>query len=257
MSMTVNVFSLRTGLPPSTLRFYDKKQLLKPSHRSENGYRVYTEDQISKALIIHSLRQADVNIEDIKRFLVSTEEEKNELISKWRQEVETKLSAIRIAKQYLGGIHPKENHIHLMKWEEQTKFIWFKHTVHRKTHPFKEEMESDLEIVRKLGIRILPDIYIKTLGSKGNTMVGEVGFILDGHETSLPITEENHEVYIDVLEPTLFATMQCDITDDFTCFNFIHMLQKYGFETRGYKLEKFESLTDSNFKYMIPLVINS
>lgn len=253
MSMTINVFSVRTGLPPSTLRFYDKKKLLQPSHRSENGYRVYTEEQISIALIIHSLRQADVAIDDIKHFLVSSDEDKHDLISKWRQEVETKLSSIRIAKQYLGGIRTEENHIHLMKWEEQTRFIWFKHTVQRKIQPFKEVMESDLKRVRELGIRTRPDIYIKTIGSKGNTMVGEIGFVLEGQEQSLPISEDDQEVYIDVLEPTLFATMQCEVTDSFTCFNFIHMLQRYGFEARGYKLEKFESLTDTVFKYLIPL----
>lgn len=47
MGMKINEFSERTGLPPSTLRFYDQKRLLEPKQRLENGYRIYTDDQVS------------------------------------------------------------------------------------------------------------------------------------------------------------------------------------------------------------------
>ncbi|MFK7692027.1 MerR family transcriptional regulator [Paenibacillus sp. HJGM_3] len=62
--MKINAFSYRTGLSPSALRFYDRKGLLSPT-RMSNGYRLYSEDQIGTALQIHSLRQADVPLEDI------------------------------------------------------------------------------------------------------------------------------------------------------------------------------------------------
>ncbi|MFD1738877.1 MerR family transcriptional regulator [Bacillus salitolerans] len=252
MPMTINEFSVRTGLAASTLRFYDKKNLLKPSHRLDNGYRVYTDNQISSALIIHSLRQADVSIEDIKLFLDSSEEEKNQLISKWKKEVEAKLTSIQVAKQYLGGIRSRENHVHLMKWEERTTFIWFKHIVQRRIHPFQDVMIADAEQVKMLGVNVRPEIYIRTLESKGNTMVGEIGFILQ-NETHFT-KRDHHEVYTEELEPTLFATMECNVTDQFACFQFIHMLQKFGFVTKGYKLERFESVTDCTFKYLIPLL---
>ncbi|WP_243356417.1 MerR family transcriptional regulator [Bacillus litorisediminis] len=64
MLFTIQEFSKKTGLPPSKLRFYDKKGVLMPSTRLENGYRAYSADQIHLAKMIDSLRQADISIED-------------------------------------------------------------------------------------------------------------------------------------------------------------------------------------------------
>ncbi|MDA6082998.1 hypothetical protein OSJ97_26025, partial [Escherichia coli] len=76
--------------------------------RLENGYRIYSSDQVEKALIIHSLRLADIKVEDIYQFLHAGEGEKQQLISAWRQEVEAKLSSLNIAKQYLNGLNYSE-----------------------------------------------------------------------------------------------------------------------------------------------------
>lgn len=252
MEMTINVFSAKTGLPSSTLRFYDRKQLLPPARRLANGYRVYTEDQIDTALMIHSLRQAGIAIEDIKRFLKTNEEEKGRLITKWRKEVDEKLSALRIAKQYLGGIGPRENHIHLLKWEESVTFIWFPHTVPRKVHPFYNVMIADAEEVRRWGNQVSPAVYVRTLGSKGKTMTGEVGFILE-KEPIIP-ANRRQDAYVQTIEPTLFATMEGSVTDEFLCFQMMQMLRRYGFQAKGVKLEKFASIEDETFQYLIPLV---
>jgi len=53
--------------------------------RLENGYRIYSENQVEKALIIHSLRLADIKIEEIYQFLQVGEGEKQQLISAWRR----------------------------------------------------------------------------------------------------------------------------------------------------------------------------
>ncbi|QTD43139.1 MerR family transcriptional regulator [Sporosarcina sp. Te-1] len=255
MTWTINEFSSQTGLSPSTLRYYDKKDVLKPAHRSESGYRLYTEEQLETALMIHSLRQADVAIEEIKQFLLSSEEQKYHFISKWQQQVESKLHNIQIAKQYLGGIRPMENHVHLVRWNETRTFIWFRHTVERNIHPFKTVMEGDLEKVKKWEMRIAPGIFVKTLDSVGETMTGEVGFLLEGAYVRRAPLEVN--MYVEHFPPQLFATMEGDVTDPFLCFAFIQMLQKYGFQTKGQKLERFGSVTDRKFTYFIPLMENA
>jgi len=147
MGMKINEFSERTGLPPSTLRFYDQKKLLEPKQRLENGYRIYTDDQLYQALIIHSLRLAGISIEDIYQYLHSSEEEKERLLSNWRHEVDSKISTLKIAKQYLNGVTAKEQHINLVKWDESVAFIWFKHEVPRKINPFQSVMTVELEKV--------------------------------------------------------------------------------------------------------------
>lgn len=42
--MTIQAFSIRTGLPPSTLRYYEKEKLIVPRYRGNNGYRLYTSE---------------------------------------------------------------------------------------------------------------------------------------------------------------------------------------------------------------------
>ncbi|MDP5275849.1 helix-turn-helix domain-containing protein [Chengkuizengella axinellae] len=253
MSMTINVFSTRTGLPPSTLRYYDRKNLLSPSERLNNGYRVYTEEQISAALMIHSLRQADVSIQDISDFLDANEQVKQQLIHKWRSEVEAKLSSITIAKQYLGGMTAQENHIHLTKWENERTFLWFKHTVPRKIHPFQHLMKRDAQLAKKWGYKIHPEIYVRTLDAKSKHMKGEIGFLLE-NENNNHNTAQHEEVYIEKIKPSLFAIWECSAHNEFLCFNYMQLLQKYGFLPIGLKLERFNSADHHFFQLMIPLM---
>lgn len=253
MGMKIQEFSERTGLPPSTLRFYDLKKLLEPKQRLENGYRIYTEEQVSHALLIHSLRLAGINIEDIYQFMHSDTEEKDRLISTWRREVDSKISSLKIAKQYLYGVTAKEQHINLVKWDEPIIFIWFRHTVPRKMNPFQSVMTSELEKIKKLGLEVRPGIFLRTIESKGNSMVGEVGFILNKGYPSNLICDESY-MYIEQQEPMLYATMECNVYDQFMCFNFMRLVHRFGFKTKGLKLEKFESPNESTFSYMIPLL---
>jgi DNA-binding transcriptional MerR regulator len=54
--MTIQTFSNRTGLPSSTLRYYEKEGLIKPDIRGENGYRLYREEQIPGDLFLKKLQ---------------------------------------------------------------------------------------------------------------------------------------------------------------------------------------------------------
>ncbi|MFD2442511.1 MerR family transcriptional regulator [Bacillus sp. CGMCC 1.16607] len=248
---TIQQFADKTGLTASTLRFYDKKNLLKPERRLENGYRVYKEEQISDALLIHSLRNADIPIEEIKYFLQANENEKNKLISKWRQEVHSKLSALKIAQQYLGGIGPQENHMHLVRWEESATFIWHKHVVPRKAHPFQDVMLQDREQLSEMDIKLGLGYYVRQLDSRGDQMMGEVGF-LTLTENILPPLDTNW--YVEKQDPTLFASMECSVGNEFICFQFIQMIRQFGFVPTGKKLEKFENVDSHEFKYLIPIM---
>lgn len=250
MSMTIQEFSVKTGLPPSTLRYYDRKKLLVPSGRLDNGYRVYTEDQVSNAQMIHSLRQADISMDEINQYLSAPEREKGEWIRKWRQEVETKLSALQIAKQYLGGIHPESRGIHLIKWDTATTMIWFNHTVQRKRQPFTKAAQADRKMVEKKRIQPGRNFFIKTRKADKDTITGEVGFCVNN---GLPLPD-NDSYYLKTLEPTLFVSIQCSTVNEFICFNLMHLLNKYGFEIKGEEMEQYHSANDTTYQLLIPVM---
>jgi len=59
----------KTGLSVHTLRFYEKNGLINASHRSEAGYRLYTKDDVRKAMFIRLARNTGFSLEEIATLL--------------------------------------------------------------------------------------------------------------------------------------------------------------------------------------------
>lgn len=66
--MTVKELEERTGLSRANIRFYEQEGLLSPQ-RQENGYRNYSEDDLTTLLRIKLLRQLDVPLDEIRRLI--------------------------------------------------------------------------------------------------------------------------------------------------------------------------------------------
>ena len=65
----VGELARRTGVSVRTLHHYDEIGLLSPSHRSEAGYRLYTEADVVRLQQIRSLRTLGFSLEEIGTFL--------------------------------------------------------------------------------------------------------------------------------------------------------------------------------------------
>lgn len=59
----------RTGLSVKTIRFYCDQGLLRPSGRSEGGYRLFHEDCFAELHLIRALRVMDVPLPELARIL--------------------------------------------------------------------------------------------------------------------------------------------------------------------------------------------
>src|SRR5919109_1745001 len=68
-SYTIGALSELSGLPVRTIRFYSDAGLLPPAERSEAGHRRYTEADLARLNLIRSLRDLDVDLPTIARFL--------------------------------------------------------------------------------------------------------------------------------------------------------------------------------------------
>ena len=67
--MTIKEFSFLTGIKRENLRYYDQIGLLSPEFRGKNGYRYYSQNQLSTAYLIISLREIGIGINEIKRYI--------------------------------------------------------------------------------------------------------------------------------------------------------------------------------------------
>ena len=69
MPYTIKDMSKLTGLPASTLRYYDKQGLLPNLKRDGNNIRIFTDDDYGQLRIIECLKRSGLSIKDIKDFI--------------------------------------------------------------------------------------------------------------------------------------------------------------------------------------------
>ncbi|MFC7403883.1 MerR family transcriptional regulator [Georgenia alba] len=72
--MRISELSARTGVPPSTLRFYESEGLL-PAERAENGYRVYGEDAVDRLAFIAQAKHLDLPLPAVRELVTAWESE--------------------------------------------------------------------------------------------------------------------------------------------------------------------------------------
>ncbi|WP_158607022.1 MerR family DNA-binding transcriptional regulator [Paenibacillus ginsengarvi] len=251
-AMTIQRFSHRTGLPASTLRYYEKEGLIEPHVRGDNGYRFYTEEQIPIALTIHSLRLADVCLRDIREYLRCANAGRAAWLRKWREEIDAKLASLRIARQYLHGIEADEQSVRLVKWEAPVPFLWFPVTIKRQLHPYAEAIqETATAYYRRFGVRPT-EAFVRTTSADRLTMNGSIGYRLSkGQEAE--VSTDPTAVFLEH-DPVLFVTLECLASDAFVCFDLMLLLQKFGFEPAGPKLERYNLKDLNHYQWMIPVL---
>ena len=69
MLYTIGEMSKKLGIPASTLRYYEKEQLLPCVERTTGGIRMFKESDLEFLRIIHCLKKAGVSISGIREFI--------------------------------------------------------------------------------------------------------------------------------------------------------------------------------------------
>jgi DNA-binding transcriptional MerR regulator len=101
MNYTIKEVSKITGLPSSTLRYYEKEQLLPEIRRNESGIRIYTKENLDWLSVISCLKDTDMPIKYIKKFVSlcalgdSTLEERRQLVLNHKKTVEAKIANLQ------------------------------------------------------------------------------------------------------------------------------------------------------------------
>jgi MerR family transcriptional regulator, copper efflux regulator len=67
--MNIGSVAKLTGLNSKTIRYYEEIALIKPSSRSENGYRQYSENEIEQLHFVQRARKTGFNIEECRQLL--------------------------------------------------------------------------------------------------------------------------------------------------------------------------------------------
>ncbi|GAM10374.1 putative protein [Geobacter sp. OR-1] len=92
------------GLSRSTLLYYDRIGLLKPSGRSESNYRCYSPSEKERLESICSMRQAGVDIEGIRSILQTAGDDTTEVLKRRLAEIGNEISALMTKQRLIAGM---------------------------------------------------------------------------------------------------------------------------------------------------------
>lgn len=110
MTYSIKEMSQLTGLPASTLRYYDKQGLLPNLRRDSNNNRVFSEDDYRNLRLIDCLKRSGLSIKDIRSFIRLMKRgdnsltERLEIFTKRREALQQELANIQ---ELLGVINYK------------------------------------------------------------------------------------------------------------------------------------------------------
>ena len=82
---TVKEISDLTGISVRTLHYYDEIGLLKPTDKSEAGYRLYDDKALETLQQILFFREFDIPLKEIKAVMDNQALEKNKILKKNRK----------------------------------------------------------------------------------------------------------------------------------------------------------------------------
>ena len=68
-TMHIGALAERTGMSLRTLRHYDETGLLRPSGRSEGGFRLYTDEDLARLLVIRRMKPLGFSLDEMADLL--------------------------------------------------------------------------------------------------------------------------------------------------------------------------------------------
>ena len=83
--MTVKEIAEITGISARTLHYYDEIGLLKPTAKSEAGYRLYDDKALETLQQILFFREFDIPLKEIKSIITSPDFDRNQILLMQRQ----------------------------------------------------------------------------------------------------------------------------------------------------------------------------
>lgn len=97
----------KTQLSNDTIRFYEKKQLIKPSFRADNNYKYYDDEALKRLIFIKRCRSLDMTLHEITQLLEQIQYPEqgcqviDQLIEEHIQHVETRIQELMSFKTQL------------------------------------------------------------------------------------------------------------------------------------------------------------
>ena len=237
---TVKEISDLTGISVRTLHYYDEIGLLKPTEKSDAGYRLYDDKALETLQQILFFREFDISLKEIKAVLDNPALERNQILQVQRKMLVTKKERM---ERLIASIDD------ILKGENKMDFTIFTKT--EVEEMFQTMLEHMPENMRNIAIKEFGSIeqwkkhYMDVVSSeemqKGYAKVVEW---YGGKDKFLsvartPVSKEVAESYnkrIEAILQKLIAKQNCDIDS----FEVKELVGEYGFVMKQFSQIKEE-----------------
>lgn len=257
---TVKEISDLTGISVRTLHYYDEIGLLKPTEKSDAGYRLYDDKALETLQQILFFREFDISLKEIKAVLDNPALERNQILQVQRKMLVTKKERM---ERLISSIDD------ILKGENKMDFTIFTKT--EVEEMFQTMLEHMPENMRNIAIKEFGSIeqwkkhYMEVVSSeemqKGYAKVVEW---YGGKDKFLsvartPVSKEVAESYnkrIEAILQKLIAKQNCDIDS----FEVKELVGEYGFvmkqlaqikEEKGFMMAQAQYYRNEQIKPMI------
>ena len=257
---TVKEISDLTGISVRTLHYYDEIGLLKPTEKSDAGYRLYDDKALETLQQILFFREFDISLKEIKAVLDNPALERNQILQVQRKMLVTKKERM---ERLIASIDD------ILKGENKMDFTIFTKT--EVEEMFQTMLEHMPENMRNIAIKEFGSIeqwkkhYMEVVSSeemqKGYAKVVEW---YGGKDKFLsvartPVSKEVAKSYnkrIEAILQKLIAKQNCDIDS----FDVKELVGEYGFvmkqlaqikEEKGFMMAQTQYYRNEQIKPMI------
>ena len=262
---TVKEISDLTGISVRTLHYYDEIGLLKPTEKSDAGYRLYDDKALETLQQILFFREFDISLKEIKAVLDNPALERNQILQVQRKMLVTKKERM---ERLIASIDD------ILKGENKMDFTIFTKT--EVEEMFQTMLEHMPENMRNIAIKEFGSIeqwkkhYMEVVSSeemqKGYAKVVEW---YGGKDKFLsvartPVSKEVAESYnkrIEAILQKLIAKQNCDIDSfevkelvgeyGFVMKQLAQIKEEKGFEEKGFMMAQAQYYRNEQIKPMI------
>ena len=109
IELTIGQLAKTVDVPASTIRYYERRGLLKPNNRSQGNYRLYGEDALERLRFIRAAQATGFTLDDVATLLTlrispkQSCEDVQELMEHRLGEVKERMAEMRLVERVLKG----------------------------------------------------------------------------------------------------------------------------------------------------------
>lgn len=110
MSYQISVFAEKCGVNKKTIRYYEKKALLKEPNRTDAGYRIYSDDDVKRVKFIKRLQDLGFSLSEICKLLGVVDNDNvrcqgmYEFVSKKEKEIQKQIADLKRTESMLQDL---------------------------------------------------------------------------------------------------------------------------------------------------------